>query len=111
MGYYLYNTSLKLTMVFSTVFFCQVGIEYLCDKFSVYSNFDDFMKLKNKYSNKLNELFSNIRMIKSFVKEKEEIKKIENYKQKTSDDSDIYSETIYNFSKLVEKCGEAITLL
>ena len=76
MGYNLFNTSLKLTMVFSTVFFCQVGIEYLCDKFSVYSNFDDFMKLKNKYSNKLNELFSNIRMLKSFVKEKEEIKKL-----------------------------------
>ena len=74
MIYYLYKSSIDLTMVFTTIFFLQLGIDYFSDKTSFFSNYEKTLKIKSKYSNKLNELISNIRMIKSFGKEFDEVK-------------------------------------
>ena len=111
MCYYLYKTSPKLTIVFSTTFFIQIGLNYLFKYFSYTQNSKDIIKFKTKYSNKLNELFNNIRMIKAFSKEKEEIKKLKYYKEMSTHKVDIKLEVLKQFRTLSEQISEGITLL
>ena len=111
MGYYLYKTSMDLTKIFSTIFLLQLGIDYFLDKKTFWSNYEKRMKIKSKYYNKLNELISNIRMIKSFGKEKDEVKKLEEYKNAMSPETDIIPTLFYQLSNQIGDLGEAITLL
>ena len=111
MSYYLYNTSPKLTMVFSTSFFIQLGVNFLIKSITNSQNSKDLLKYNNKYSNKLHELLNNIRMIKSFTREKEEIKKLKYYKKMGTRKINIISELIKKFQTLSEQISDAITLL
>ena len=112
MAYYLYKASPSLMIVFTTIFFVQLGTDYILDnKTSFNENFDKGMESKNKYLNKLTEIISNIRMVKSFVKEKDELKKIEEYKRLMSYDLDIISSFMFQISMIVGDLGEAFTLL
>ena len=90
MVYYLYKASPNLMIVFATIFFIQIGTDYILDNNTSFNEtFDKGMESKNKYLNKLTEIISNIRMVKSFAKEKDEVKKIEEYKRLMSYDLDI----------------------
>ena len=111
MSYYLYTSSPKLTIVFTTLFLIQLGLNYLFKYFSRSPNNKELLKYNSKYSNKLHELFSNIRMIKSFTKEKEEIEKLKYYKKMGSYKLDIVSEIIKKLKILLEQSNDAITLL
>jgi ABC-type multidrug transport system fused ATPase/permease subunit len=110
MSYYLYVTSFRLTLVLLIVFLCKLITDYLSEKYSIFSDFDNILKLTEKYSNSLNELISNIRMIKSFGKEEEEVKKLKHLKRLISFDLNIITTILLKLSSLVEKGGEAITL-
>ena len=109
-SYYLYKTSFNLTIVLIFVFFVNISFDYIIEKFSIFSMFEEIMKTKEIYSNKLNELISNIRMIKSFGKEKDELKKIKEYKRKISFDYNLPTTILLNLSTLIKEGGEAITL-
>ena len=111
MSYYLYTSSPKLTMVFTTLFLIQLGLNYLFNFLSRFPNSKKLLEYKYKYSNKLNELFNNIRMIKSFNMEKEEIKKLKYYKKMGSEKIDIITEIIKKFKPLSDQISEAIILL
>ena len=110
MSYYLYISSFRLSMIFLIVFICKAFTDYLSVKFSIFSNFEELMKNQEKCSNSLNELISNIRMIKSFGKEEEEVKKIEHLKRITSFDYNIPTTIIFKIHDFVSHGGEAITL-
>jgi ABC-type multidrug transport system fused ATPase/permease subunit len=97
-------------MIFLIVFICKAFTDYLSVKFSIFSNFEELMKNQEKCSNSLNELISNIRMIKSFGKEEEEVKKIEHLKRITSFDYNIPTTIIFKIHDFVSHGGEAITL-
>ena len=107
---YLYKTSFNLTIVLIFVFFVNISFDYIIEKFSIFSMFEEIMKTKEIYSNKLNELISNIRMIKSFGKEKDELKKIKEYKRKISFDYNLPTTILFNSSTLIKEVGETITL-
>ena len=111
MGYYLYKTSYKLTMIFTTIFLCQLGVDFLFENFSGFVDYELSIKMKNSYTNKLNELISNIRMVKSFGTEKEETKKLEEFKLLSHIDLGTSTVLILNLLKLVKNGGEAVTLL
>ena len=112
MAYYLYRASSSLMIVFATIFFVQISTDYILDNNTTFNeSFDKGMASKNKYLNKLTEIISNIRMVKSFVKEKDEIKKIEEYKRLMSYDLDIISSLMFQLTIIVGDLGEAVTLL
>ena len=70
MGYYLITTSLYLTLVFVVMFSLSTVSGKILTKFFNKKQESVIDKI-NQYRNKINELFTNIRMIKSFAKEKE----------------------------------------
>ena len=111
MFYYLCKTSPKLTMVFATSFFIQLGLKRVFKHFSSSPNSKELLKYNNKYSNKLHELFNNIKMIKSFTKEKQEMEKLKDYKKKGELQLNKLSEIIKQFETFSENISEAITLL
>ena len=112
MAYYLYRASPSLMIVFTTIFFVQLGTDYILDNNTTFNySFEKGMESKDKYSNKLTEIISNIRMVKSFVKEKDELKKIEELKKLMSYDLDIISSFMFQLTMIVGDLGEAVTLL
>ena len=111
MFYYLCKTSPKLTMVFATSFLVQLGLKKVFKQFSRQPNSKELLKYNNKYSNKLHELFNNIKMIKSFTKEKQEVEKLKDYKKKGELQLNKLSEIIKQFETFSENISEAITLL
>ena len=110
MSYYLYTTSFSLTLVLLIVFLCKLIVDYLSEKFTIFSDFENTLKLTEKYSNSLNELISNIRMIKSFGKEEDEVNKLKQIKRIISFDYNILTTIIFKLSSLVDNGGEALTL-
>ena len=110
MSYYLYTTSFSLTLVLLIIFLCKLIVDYLSEKFTIFSDFENTLKLTEKYSNSLNELISNIRMIKSFGKEEDEVNKLKQIKRIISFDYNILTTIILKLQSLVENGGEALTL-
>ena len=111
MAYYLFRSSFKLTKIFCFIFIIQLIIDYGFENYSTFRNFREKINLRDQYSNKLNELISNIRMVKSFGKEMDEVKKIEALKLKSSFEPDYISHCLFNASDFFKNGGEAITLL
>ena len=109
MAYYLYKTSFKLSIVFLAILLCRLGSDYLFDKF--YYDTSILLKMDEKYCNELNQLISNIRMIKSFGKEKDEVEKLKEYKIKYSFDLNLESIFLNKLNKLIEKASEGVNLL
>ena len=78
-SYYLINSSFYLSLVFSILFIISyISNKYLANVFIQDTAFS-FIDIISKCHNKLNELFTNIKMIKSFAIEKEEVKEYEKY--------------------------------
>ena len=77
-SYYLISSSLYLTVVFSILFFVHVMSYKLTNYFISTKNITQLFDILNKLRNKKIELFSNIKMIKSFSREKDEAKELDN---------------------------------
>jgi ABC-type multidrug transport system fused ATPase/permease subunit len=107
---YLYRTSSKLTMVFLTTFLFKMGFNYLSKYILNSQNSKELQKYHIKYSNKLHELLNNIRMIKTFTREKEEMEKLKYYKDKATHKVNIETEIFKNFRTLCDQASDAITL-
>ena len=81
--YFLIKTSLYLSLVFSILFSLDIISYYITSYFTLPEESANIISEKNdKYRNKVNELITNIKMIKSFAREKSEINSLENYIEK-----------------------------
>ena len=80
MAYYLITTSFYLSIVFSILFSLDILSEYICSYF-IQSEKSAIIisENNNKFRNKVYQLITNIRMIKSFAREKKEVNSLENY--------------------------------
>lgn len=81
--YFLITTSLYLSLVFSILFSLDITSYYITSYFTLPEESVNIISKKNdKFRNKVNELITNIRMIKSFAREKSEVNSLENYIEK-----------------------------
>ena len=79
LSYYLISSSLYLTIVFSILLVVGIISNKLSINFFFSKNVPQILTNLDKFRNKINELFSNIKMIKSFSREKDEVKEIGKY--------------------------------
>ena len=79
LSYYLISSSLYLTIVFSILLVVGIISNKLTIKFFFSKKVPQILTNLDKFRNKINELFSNIKMIKSFSREKDEVKEIGKY--------------------------------
>ena len=79
LSYYLISSSLYLTIVFSILLVVNIISNKLTIKFFFSKKVPQILTNLDKFRNKINELFSNIKMIKSFSREKDEVKEIGKY--------------------------------
>ena len=79
LSYYLISSSLYLTIVFSILLVVGIISNKLSISFFFSKNVPQILTNLDKFRNKINELFSNIKMIKSFSREKDEVKEIGKY--------------------------------
>ena len=80
--YYLFTTSVKLTLIYLLIMIFKFICDYLHDYFNEFSNWKSFHKIMEQYNACLNEFLSNIRLVKSFGTEEEEINKLKNLKNR-----------------------------
>ena len=82
-AYYLSLYSKSLTISYVIIFIVKFLWDYLLSKFTEYRNHRKRMQNVDLYSNYLNEFITNIRLIKSFSTETNEIKRLQELKLKT----------------------------
>ena len=109
--FYLYKTSFKLTVITVIVFIIKALTDVIENKCTDLGNFEKRERAYELYNNSVNELFNNIRMIKSFSKEDDEVKKIIKLKIMSRFSSNIISILIFKFTDLINEGSEALTLL
>ena len=86
-GYYLYKNFFLMGVISTTFFFIKLFINpYVNNKINL-NEFEERLNLKNDI---LNEIFSNIRLIKSFGTEEKELKKLYTVSSKIRNDSYIF---------------------
>ena len=86
-GYFLYKNFLSMAIISTVFFFVKLLINpYINNKVNL-SEFEERLNLKNDI---LNEIFSNIRLIKSFATEEKELKKLYTVTSKIRKDSFIF---------------------
>ena len=86
LSYYLISSSLYLTIVFSILLVVGIISNKLTIKFFFSKKVPQILTNLDKFRNKINELFSNIKMIKSFSREKDEVKEIGKYINSRNDE-------------------------
>lgn len=82
-AYYLSLYSKSLTISYVILFIVKFLWDYLLSKFTEYRNHRKRMQNVDLYSNYLNEFITNIRLIKSFSTETNEVKRLQGLKLKT----------------------------
>ena len=86
-GYYLYKNFLYMAVISTAFFFVKLFVNpYVNDKINL-SEYEERLNLKNDI---LNEIFSNIRLIKSFATEEKELKKLYTVTSRLRSDSFIF---------------------
>ena len=86
-GYYLYKNFLSMAIISTVFFFIKLFVNpYVNDKINL-SEYEERLNLKNDI---LNEIFSNIRLIKSFGTEEKELKKLYAVTSKIKSDTYIF---------------------
>ena len=86
-GYYLYKNFLYMAIISTSFFFVKLLVNpYVNDKINL-SEYGERLNLKNDI---LNEIFSNIRLIKSFATEEKELKKLYTVTSRLKNDSYIF---------------------
>ena len=78
-SYYLISTSFYLSVVLAIIFFLSKISKYYLMNCKTITSLENFIEKQNKYRNKLNEIITNIKMIKSFAREKYEINQLNKY--------------------------------
>ena len=109
--FYLYKTSFKLSIITIIIFILKAVTDFIEDKYTYLGNYQKRERAYELYNNSINELFNNIRMIKSFSKEEDEVKKIIKLKTMARFSSNIMSIIIFKFTDLINEGSEALTLL
>jgi len=101
-GYYLISTSFYLSLVLAIIFFLSTMSRYLLmNSQKLYSSEDFFGKI-NKYRNKINEIITNIKMIKTFAREKYEINQLDKYRNKIDIKSSLKIFTTLEILSIIE---------
>ena len=109
-NYYLINSLFFLTLVFSILFI----FSNICNNYFNIYNQDDtsgFIENISKRRNKINELFINIKMIKSFSREKEKVKEYENYLMQKSGLRNFKSHSLLEINNIITELNEPILLI
>ena len=103
-GYYLYTNFLTMGIISLTFFFLRLFINpYFNNKVNL-SEFEERLNLKNDI---LNEIFSNIRLIKSFATEEKEKEKLYKVTKRIWKDSNIIG-ILKNMNTHLNNCNEMI---
>ena len=110
-SYYLISSSLLLSVVFSILFLINNLSNNLPNYFLKSNNFIKMFENVDKFRNKINELFSNIKMIKSFVREKEEVKELVEYLKPISDNDQIKMRIIFQINNIIQSLQYPILLI
>ena len=110
-SYYLISSSLLLSVVFSILFLINNLSNNLPNYFLKSNNFIKMFENVDKFRNKINELFSNIKMIKSFVREKEEVKELVEYLKPISDNDQIKMSIIFQINNIIQSLQYPILLI
>ena len=106
-GYYLYNDYFEMGLIYSLLILLQNILEpYITSLYSL--NDEEFDKREIKV-NFINEILSNIRLIKSFGTEKKELKRINNIRAKIVNES-FFHQLIHEFYISIIVINEIIVL-
>ena len=88
-GYYLFTNYFEMGLVYSIIIILQNVLEPYIN--SLYESSDDFVDKREMRDNFINDILSNIRLIKSFGTEKKELKRINNIQMKLQEESLFYT--------------------
>ena len=104
-GYYLFRDYFEMGLVYFIIIVIQNIMEPYIN--SVYSVFDDVVDKKELKDNFINDILSNIRLIKSFGAEKKELKRVNNLQSKMLNESIIHQildqlyKSFFNINELI----------
>lgn len=101
-GYYLISTSFYLSLVLAIIFFLSTMSRYLLMNSQKLYSSEDFFGKRNKYRNKINEIITNIKMIKTFAREKYEINQLDKYRDKIDIITSLKIFTIFEIISIIE---------
>ena len=111
LSYYLISSSLYLTIVFSILFVVGIISNKLSIKFFFSKNVPQILTNLNKFRNKINELFSNIKMIKSFSREKDEVKEIGKYINSYARNDELKAIIIVQICQIIQSLHYPVLLI
>ena len=106
-GYYLFKDYFEMGFIYTLIIIIQSSLEPYIN--SLYENVDDIVDKRELRDNYINDILSNIRLIKSFGTEKKELKRVNNIQSKLKDESLIYK-IIREFYDSLFNINEVITL-
>ena len=110
-SYYLISSSLFLSVVFFILFLLNHLSNYLNNYFYNLNNIIKIFENVDKFRNKINELFTNIRMIKSFAREKEEVKALGEYIKPISNNDAIKMSILFQINNIIQSLHYPILLI
>ena len=110
-SYYLISSSLFLSVVFFILFLLIHLSNYLNNYFYNLNNIIKIFKNVDKFRNKINELFTNIRMIKSFAREKDEVKALGKKLKSFPDNFGIKMSIMFQINNIIQSLHYPILLI
>ena len=87
-GYYLFKDYFEMGLVYTLIICIESALEPYIN--SLYDNIEDMVDKREMRDNYINDILSNIRLIKSFGTEKKELKRVNNIQSKLKEESLIY---------------------
>ena len=84
-AYKLYSISTRLSIIYIIIFIIKFVVDYFLKKYTQFRRRRERFRMGNKYTSNLTEFITNIRLVKSFGAEEQEVKKLEQLKIKTFD--------------------------
>ena len=111
LSYYLISSSLYLTIVFSILLVVGVVSDKLSIKFFFSKKVPQILTNLDKFRNKINELFSNIKMIKSFSREKDEVKEIGKYINSFARNDELKAIIIVQICQIIQSLHYPVLLI
>ena len=109
-AYYLWRYSFSLTITYVGVFVVKFIYDYVLTKFTQYRNHRQRMKNMDAYSNHLNEFITNMRLIKSFSTENDEIAKLRELKLKCSPPLMGVQNFLFKVGEFINNASETLIL-
>ena len=106
-GYYLFKDYFEMGLIYTLIIIIQSTLEPYINSF--YENSEDMVDKRELRDNYINDILSNIRLIKSFGTEKKELKRVNNIQSKLKEKSLIYK-IIREFYDSLFTIDEVITL-